>query len=212
MLLDTKFLLDNLESYKTSLRKRGSRVNVEKIITLGEKRKDLLLEVESLRHGRNQLSSLKEKPTEEIIEKGRKLKEEISLREEELKTVESELSEKLLKVPNLVSEESPLGPEENKKALHSFGEVPKFDFEPRDHEQLGSDLDLIDFERGAKVAGSKFYYMKNEAVLLEFALVNYALNILVKEGFIPIITPEVIKNSVLQGMGFQPCGPETQIY
>jgi len=213
MLIDTKFLSDNLAEYKAALKKRGSKINLDELISLGEKRKSLLIESEKLRHERNQLSSaLKEKPTEQVIQKGRELKEKIQGLEEELAKIEPLISEQLMTVPNLIHADSPLGPEENKKTLRTQGEPPKFDFTPLDHEQIGTQLDLIDFERGAKVTGSKFYFLKNEAVLLEFALVNFALSKLTKLGFVPVITPEMIKDDILKGMGFAPRGPETQMY
>lgn len=213
MFLDTKFLADNLAAYKASLKKRGLSVNIDHIIAHGEKRKSVLVEIEKLRSERNKLTeNLKEKPPQQIIDQGRTLKEKIQEREQELEVLELELNELLLKVPNLVSDESPLGSEENKKVLKTWGEPTEFNFTPLDHEQLGQKLSLIDFERGTKVTGSKFYFLKNEAVLLEFALVRFAFDFLLKEGFIPVIPPEIIKDEILVGMGFQPRGPETQVY
>jgi seryl-tRNA synthetase len=93
-----------------------------------------------------------------------------------------------------------------------MGQKPNFKFRPKDHLEIAEKLDLIDFERGAKVAGQKFYYLKNEAVLLEFALINYAFDILTKKGFIPYLTPDLVKDEIIEGAGFTPRGPEAQIY
>src|SRR5205823_5553030 len=118
-----------------------------------------------------------------------------------------------LTLPNMTHPAAPVGalPTDN-KVLRKGGEPRRFDFQPLDHVALAEALDLIDFEAGARVAGQKFYFLKNEAVLLELALVQYAMGILIGEGYTPIITPDVARSEVLEGIGFIPRGPETQIY
>jgi seryl-tRNA synthetase len=106
----------------------------------------------------------------------------------------------------------PDGGEDDARELHRFGEPRRFDFEAADHVQLGAALDLLDFDGGARVAGQKFYYLKNEAVLLELALQRYALDVLLEEGFTPYVTPDVARPAILEGIGFNPRGAETQIY
>src|SRR5206468_2707184 len=98
------------------------------------------------------------------------------------------------------------------KVLCRWGEPRKFDFPARDHIALAEALDLVDFEAGSSVAGQKFYFLKNEAVLLELALVQYAIGVLARAGYTPVITPDVARVDVLEGIGFIPRGPETQIY
>src|SRR5204862_1217679 len=119
----------------------------------------------------------------------------------------------LLTIPNMTHPAAPVStaPDGN-KVIKTWGTPPRFDFKPKDHVALAEALDLVDFEAGAKVAGQKFYFLKNEAVLLELALVQYAMSTLLREGYTPIITPDVARVEVLEGIGFIPRGPETQIY
>jgi seryl-tRNA synthetase len=122
--------------------------------------------------------------------------------EDEIDELEKNLEEKLSLVPNLKSPDVPLGKDESENVvLRTWGEIPKFDFPPKDHVELGEIYDLIDTHRAGKIAGSRFYYLKNEAVLLEFALINFAYDLLLKEGFIPIIPPVFIKEEYYRGMG-----------
>src|SRR5262249_16700347 len=116
----------------------------------------------------------------------------------------------LLTIPNLTHPDAPVGNEN--KVLRRVGEPRKFDFPAKDHIALAETLDLVDFEAGSRVAGQKFYFLKNEAVLLELALVQYAMGKLIAEGYTPIVTPDVARSEVLEGIGFIPRGPETQIY
>src|SRR5205823_14384047 len=113
-------------------------------------------------------------------------------------------------IPNVTHPDAPVANENT--VLRRGGEPRKFDIQPKDHVALGEALDLVDFEAGASVAGQKFYFLKNEAVLLELALVQYAMQALMREGYTPIITPDVARVEVLEGIGFIPRGPETQIY
>ena len=109
--------------------------------------------------------------------------------------------------------DSPVGKDDSEnREIERYGEPPKFDFEPKGHEDLMMALDLIDFERGAKVAGAKFYFLKNEAVFLEQALINYALDICLKDNFTPFTTPDLAKDDIMLGIGFNPRGEETQVY
>src|SRR5260370_15181130 len=112
--------------------------------------------------------------------------------------------------PNMTHPSAPVG--NDNKILRRWGKPREFDFPVKDHVALAERLDLVDFEAGSKVAGQKFYFLKNEAVLLELALIQYAMSVLIREGYTPIITPDVARNEVLEGIGFIPRGPETQIY
>ena len=102
--------------------------------------------------------------------------------------------------------------EDDSPVLETYGKATKFNFVPKDHVELALDLDLIDFDRGTKASGAKFYYLKNELAMMEYALIQYALNILINHGFIPVITPDLAKREVVEGMGFNPRGESTQIY
>ena len=112
-----------------------------------------------------------------------------------------------MKIPNMSHPDAPIAEAETGNLqLRTWGEVPRFAFPPKDHVQLGQSLDLIDFETGARVAGQKFYYLKNQAVILELALVRYALDALMREGFTPMITPDMAREEIVAGHGFNPGG------
>src|SRR5262249_53913791 len=133
---------------------------------------------------------------------------DIAALEEQLKRDEAELYAVLKTIPNLTHKDVPLG--NDNKVLRKWGELRKFDFAAKDHVALAEALQLVDFEAGASVAGQKFYYLKNEAVLLELALVQYAMQTLIGEGYTPIITPDVARVEVLEGIGFLPRDPDPE--
>src|SRR5690606_36652324 len=117
-------------------------------------------------------------------------------------------------IPNMTHPAAPIGKDDQSKKEIARGKhaPPKFDFKPLDHVQIGEKLDLVDFVAGARVAGHGFYFLKNDAVLLDLALQHFVLNILVSEGFTPVVTPDLATTDVLRGIGFNPRGPETQVY
>jgi len=143
---------------------------------------------------------------------GRALKEAVARVEAALAKTRSSFEEALARLPNFVHPEVPEGGEDDFREIRRVGEPTQFDFAPRDHLEIGKQLDLIDFEAGAKVAGQKWYYLKNEAVLLELALQRYALDFLLEEGFTPFLTPDVARPEILDGIGYNPRGEETQVY
>ncbi|MBM4020106.1 MAG: serine--tRNA ligase, partial [Planctomycetes bacterium] len=141
------------------------------------------------------------------------LKTRIGDLEARLAAVEAALRDEQSRIPNLSHPDSPVGPDEaHNKELRRWGDIPKFDFKPLDHVAIGEALDLVDFDSATKVAGANFYFLKNEAVLLELALVRFALETLRAEGFTLHATPDLAKMRVLEGTGFSPRGAETQIY
>ncbi len=147
-------------------------------------------------------------------EEGRQLREQVGRLKTELDDLEATLAALQSGIPNLSHPDAPIGVDDKANLELAKGRrpLPKFDFKPLDHVQLAEKLDLIDFEAGARVAGHGFYFLKNEAVLLELALQQYAVHALVAEGFTPMTTPDLARNEVLQGIGYIPRGPETQIY
>ncbi|OGY21726.1 MAG: serine--tRNA ligase [Candidatus Woykebacteria bacterium GWB1_45_5] len=206
-MLDIRFIRENKSEVEKMLQKRGVKLDLDHVIEIDDERKKLIGEVESLRHTRKEVADKKD------IKKGREIKEKLAKAEAALAAVEEELNEYLDKVPNMLDKSVPEGKDENDNVeIKRWGQTPKFDFKPLDHIELGKRLDLIDFERAAKVAGHKFYYLKNDAVLLEFALINYAFKTLLKEGFTPVRPPDLVRPEIANGIGFQPRGPEAQIY
>src|SRR4028119_913714 len=141
------------------------------------------------------------------------MKGQIPVKEAELHEVEGRLREEQLKIPNMTHPDSPIGRDDSENVeIRRSGEIPKFSFEPRDHVELGESLGIIDFEAGAKTTGSKFYFLRGDAVLLELGLIRYALDLLAGYGYEPTITPDLARDEALVGTGFIPRGPETQIY
>ena len=143
---------------------------------------------------------------------GRRLKDEVAAREDELRIAETGLEAALRKLPNFLHPESPRGGEADFKVIATSGTPTRFDFETKDHLALASALDLVDFERAALVAGQKFYFLKREAALLELALQRFALDQIMPDGFLPIVTPDLARPDVIEALGFSPRGEESQIY
>lgn len=209
-MLDIKFIRENLELVKQNCANRRSKVDLDLLLSLDEQRRGLLKKVEELRASRNQGS--KGKPTPEEISKMRAVGEEIKQIELDLAKVEDEYKDHLMRVPNLTHAGTPIGGEENFKVIFQSPDEMKFDFTPKDHEELLVKNDLIDFERGAKVSGAKFYFTKNNLVRLNQALINYGMDVVTKHGFTLMETPDLAKNEILTGIGFNPRGAETQVY
>jgi seryl-tRNA synthetase len=179
---------------------------VDRVLELDKHYRQLLAQIEQLRAQRNKL-------TKEQIEKGKAIKEQMKQLEPQGDQAKKELDEFLWQIPNPPLAQVPVGKGEvDNVELRRWGEPKKFDFQPKDHVELGKALALIDFETGAKVTGSQFYYLYNEGALLELALVQFAIQLLTKEGFIAVITPDLAKSRYYLGTGYSPVGNEAQTY
>jgi seryl-tRNA synthetase len=217
-MLDLKFIRDNLDAVRENVKHRHVAADPDLVVKLYDQRNALLKELELLRASRNaNADKMKGKLSPEerapLIDEGKRLKEKIAELEKSHEETEKKLLEEALKIPNMSHPDAPVAEGEGgNKQLRTWGKVPEFSFAPKDHVQLGQSLDLIDFETGAKVAGQKFYYLKNEAVLLELGLIRYALDALMREGFTPMMTPDVAREEIVAGHGFNPRGPESNIY
>lgn len=193
-------------------------VNLDKIIQDQDERTLLLKEIETLRAKRNEnASKMKGKmgkdEREKLITEGKSIKEELAKKEEEFSTLDKVFSEESRTIPNYASPDAPIGKEDKDSlAIKFYGEPTKFSFKPKDHVMLGEERDLLDFDKGASVSGQKFYYIKNKLVILQMALERYALDVVMSHGFTPFITPDVAKEEVLNGIGFNPRGEESNIY
>ena len=217
-MLDYKFIKDNLAAVKQNIINRNMTADADKVVELYDKRTELVTKLQGLQQKRNEnANAMKQKldpeKRQELISAGKAIKEEICKIESESKNVESELEEAARNIPNMVHPQAPIGKLDTENLeVKKVGTPRKFDFEPKDHVELGESLDIIDFDRGTKVSGPKFYYLKNEAVFLEQALIMYALNTLRKHNFKLFITPDVAKEEVLKGIGFNPRGNESNVY
>jgi seryl-tRNA synthetase len=217
-MLDLKYIRDNIDAVRANVKNRHVAADPDLVVRLYDQRNQLLKELEGLRASRNanadrmkgKLSAEERAP---LVEEGRRLKEAIAEIEKRHEETEKSLTDEALKIPNMSHPSAPVAEGETGNAqLRTWGSPPSFSFPARDHVQLGQSLDLIDFETGAKVAGQKFYYLKNQAVILELALVRYAVDALIREGFTPMMTPDVAREEIVAGHGFNPRGPESNIY
>jgi seryl-tRNA synthetase len=221
-MLDLKYVLANIDAVRQNCRNRNMPADiveeVDRLVAQDGERKGLLQTVEEMRRRQNEVAQAtgKEKdPTRraELVAEGKRLKAEAAQSEERLRQLEAEVHGRLARIPNLTHPDAPVGnTEDMSKELRKVGTPRTFDFTPRDHVAIGKELDLIDFESGAKVTGHGFYYLKNDAVLLDLALQQFAMRKLANRGFKPIVTPDLARNSILEGIGFTPRGPETQVY
>src|ERR687897_1867447 len=217
-MLDLRYVRENPEAVVENCRNRGVEADVDLVVGLADRRSELIQELNEFKQQQNQLAkSVGEERDpgrrQNLIAESRRIKEVIPEREVELQVVEGRLREEMLKIPNMTHPDSPIGKDDTENVeLRRVGEIPTFDFEPKDHVELGEALGIIDFEAGTKVAGSKFYFLRRDAVLLELGLVRYALDMLIEHGYEPAITPDLARDEALIGTGFMPRGPETQIY
>jgi len=215
-MLDPKFIREHKSQVEEMLVKRFKKVDLDAILALDQKRTKLQAEIDQKRARRNQIAEqISKNPNlrEKLQIEGKSIKDEISKLEKDRDKIQSQLNENLALVPNLISPRVPVGRNDKENVeVKRWGKVPKFDFTPKDHLEIGERLDLIDFESGAKVAGSQFYFLKNEAVLLEFALSMFAIDLLLKEGFNLLMPPDLARERFYTGTGYLPRGPEAQTY
>ncbi len=202
-MLDIKFIRENPEKVKEGLRKKRVKTDVGRLLELDEKKRNLIREMDELRAEQNKLSSEEAAKDEKNREAAKKLKSEIEDLEYTFREVSDDFDKLMGELPNLPLGDVPEGKDESENVvLREEGERPKFKFQPKDYLEIAQNLDLIDIERAGKVSGTRFGYLKNEAVLLEFALVQLAFEVLIKEGFIPVVPPVLIKPESMREMGY----------
>jgi seryl-tRNA synthetase len=217
-MLDLKLIRSEPERVKAALARRGAAEQVDELLALDARRRELLPEIEGAQAERKQLSKRigeakqRGEEDEEAARTVQGLKDKIESGKSELEQVEAELEQIAAALPNLPDPDSPDGmTEEDAVVLREEGERPSFDFAPRDHLDLCTDLGLIDMEAGSRVAGSRFAYIKGDLVLLELALVRCAIDLVRGEGHEPVIPPVLVREEALYGTGFLP-GDRDQIY
>ncbi len=215
-MLDIKFIRNNQDKVREAIKNKKVDLDFDKLLATDERRRHLLSESESLKAEQNKRSKGPQSPVD--LEELKSLKEKIKLIENELSCVEKDFEKLMLQVPNIPSEDTPVGKDESEnKVLRHWGKPKVFDFKPKEHWELGQELDLIDSERASKVSGARFAYLKRGLVLMEFALIQYGLSVLTDEKllkkiiknagldikptpFIPVIPPVLIKPDVFQKM------------
>lgn len=198
-MLDINFIRENPQKVKEGAKKKGYDPKiVDRVLKVDETRRQLIVEIEKLRQERNKLGK-------DDIEKGKKIKEMLRRLEPDLRAVEEEFSNLMLQIPMPPAQKVPFGKtEDDNKEVKRWGEIPKFDFKTKDYISLMQDLNLIDLERGAKIGGFRQYVIKNEAVILEQALLRWSIDILVKKGFSLFRPTSMVKESAKVGSGFFP--------
>ena len=217
-MLDLKFIRENSEAVEENCRNRGVEADVGLVVELADRRSALIQDLNELKQRQNQMAkSIGRERDEEargkLIEESRGMKERIPEKETSLHEIDQFLREEQLKIPNMTHPDSPIGKDDTENVeIRRWGELPAFDFEPKDHVEIGESLGIIDFDAGAKTTGSKFYFLRGDAVLLELGLIRYAMDVLMEAGYELTITPDLARDEALVGTGFIPRGPETQIY
>lgn len=208
-MIDIRDLRTNPDHYRQAAKLKGmGEPAVNEAIKLDGERRELLGRVEGLRAELN----VKGKPTPEQLEKLQSAKAKLAELEKKLVEVETKFEAELGQIPNLLAEDTPEGGEEHNREERTWGDKPKFDFEAKDHLTLASAKGWLDFERGAKVAGSKFYYLMGPLVRLELAVTQLVVDLAAEAGFVPTIVPNMVSTRVAAGTGYLPRGEERQIY
>ena len=217
-MLDLKYIREHAEAVQENCKNRGVEADVGLVVELADRRSALIQELNELRQEQNRMAKgigqeRDQEARQRLIEESRAMKDRIPQTEHQLHEVEERLRDEQLKIPNITHPDAPIGKDDSENVeIRRWGEIPAFDFEPKDHVEVGERLGIIDFDAGAKTTGSKFYFLRGDAVLLELALTRYALDIIIGHGYQPTITPDLARDEALVGTGFIPRGPETQIY
>ena len=218
-MLDRKYIVENADQVIENCQRRGVPEEVAQILELETKRRDLLQQVQELNRQANEVSKSIGKAQDDAErearkEEGRKLRQQKDSCQEEHDAMDAQIQSLQAMIPNMSHPDAPIGVDDKANLELRRGEHQprEFDFPVLDHVELAEKLDLIDFESGARVAGHGFYFLKNDAVLLDMALQQFAVRHLVNAGFTPVVTPDLAYTEILQGTGYIPRGPETQIY
>jgi seryl-tRNA synthetase len=212
-MLDIRFVRDNRELVEKSAAAKGYKVDIAKLLEVDDNRRRLIAEIERLRAERNEASAFVagEQPSTEKIEKGKQLKESLAQLENQLEPVNEEFDKLLREIPNVIPDDTPPGGEDNNRQEKTWGDTnPR---QAKDHMTWAEERGLLDFERGAKVAGNKFYFTKGSLVELEFAVLQLGLKLAKEQGFIPMLVPHMVSGRIIDGAGFTAkSDEEKQIY
>lgn len=218
-MLDRKFIVENAAAVKSNCVHRKVRVDVDQLLALETQRRLKLNDVQELNRQANEVAKSIGKASSDAErearkEEGRRLREQKDAAQLEHDQLDLQCVDLQRLIPNMTHPAAPVGDDDqaNREVRRGRNQLRSFEFTPRDHLQIAEPLDLIDLEGGARTTGHGFYFLKNEAVLLELALQQFAITRLIQQGFTPVITPDLAQDSILEGIGFMPRGPETQVY
>lgn len=208
-MLDIKYIRENADTVKTAIQNKNLNPDVvDEVLRLDELRRKTIVEVQDIRQQRNEVNQkLKKSRNEDLINQSKSLKQKLQELEPELKRIESQFTTAMLQVPNVPADDVPIGKDESDNELiRVWGEKPDFDFEPKDHIELGTSLDLLELDRGSKVSGYRGYYLKNEGAIMQFAIMRFALDKLIAKGFTPVIPPIINRKEAFINSGHFPWG------
>ncbi len=216
-MLDINYIRDHADQLKQACQdKQLDAQVVDQLLKVDEQRRELITQVQELRsQANNNADEVKKqvseggKPAAELVAKGKKIKDQLKQLEPQLRELEENFTQLMLAIPNPPADDVPVGADESgNQVARTEGQLPKFDFEPKQHHELMESLDMLDTERGVKIAGFRGYFLKNDGLLLERALMDYALDLMVKHGFTPMNAPVLVNQEMLVGTGYFPWGKE----
>jgi seryl-tRNA synthetase len=223
-MLDIGFIRENKELVQQGVKDKGRKVDISELLRLDRQRRVYIRKVEELRARKKKQGKKKSLESRLIrkdgayggdkrVEEIKKQKRDLRAYEQLLRRTEARFRELMLQVPNLPAKDVKVGRgEDENETIKTWGKKPNFDFEPKDHIELGRINKMIDIERAAKVSGSRFYYLTGQAVEIEIALVRFALDKLKQKGFIPVIPPHIISEKAMRGMGYLEHGEDREVY
>jgi len=213
-MLDIALIREKPQEIQQSALAKGVTIDIDTILTLDNQTQSLQREVQQLREERNaHVKDITGKPTQEQIEKGKKIKDALEKKEEVFQKVSTELQKQLLSIPNPSKPDVKVGKDESEnEVIKTVGEPKQFTFKVKDHLELGEALDIIDVKQAAVVSGARFTYLKRDGALLESALRQLAFDTLIKEGFIPVVPPVLIKHEIMEDLGYTAMGEAENIF
>lgn len=207
-MLDIRFVRENADAVQKNAQDKGYTISIEELLKLDEERKSLQQQIDDLREARNTNASHMKggQPSQELIDEGKRIKVELAEREDLFRAVDEKYTAALKAVPNMIQADVPIGAEEDSVEIKVVGEQPTG---AKDHLDFALARDWVDFERGAKVAGAKFYFLKNDLALLEQAVTRYAIDFVTQKGFSFMTVPHMVNERIAEGAGFAPKGDES---
>ncbi|MGP8320892.1 MAG: serine--tRNA ligase [Methanosarcinaceae archaeon] len=204
-MLDIKFIRENSDKIKEAIKNKNIDLDIDKLLKLDKKKRELQAIIDEFRSKKNEMARIAQngKPTATQVQQGKKIKKDIVSAEEQFRIFNEKYIALMVKVPAIPSKDTPIGRNDSENVeVYKWGEPTKFDFKPKSHIEIANDLDLFDIKRGVKVAGYRGYYVKNEAVSLQIALMMFALEKLISRGFSPMIPPTLVREFALFGSGY----------
>ena len=213
-MLDIQFIRDNAELVAEKSKQKGYKVDIKTLLEIDNKRRELIAKIDELRQKRNKQagSTKNQKPTEQQIAEGKNLKDKINVVDAELQKIDQSYSELLGQIPNIFPDDTPIGDETKSVEVKQWGNNKPKGFDVKDHLSWAEERGLLDFERGAKVAGNKFYFQTGALVELEQAVFSYAMQLARQHNFVPMSVPHMVNTRTIEGTGFLAKGDEEQIY